>query len=246
MPLNEHLVSLGSTIRYMLQFSAMAHYEIEIKSLLGALEHAEALKERMRKNDPAFTFTARNSQLNHYFEGGDVAQLVLECRGFFDPLAQEKLDLMATYGKNISVRTRQKNGEAFLVLKASIDTDSSANGIARLEFEERVPLSLSELDERVQDAGFVYQAKWSRDREEYVYKNCTVCIDRNAGYGYLVEFEKIVEREEEASAARAELYALMEELRVEELAQERLERMFQFYNQHWSEYYGTDKVFVIE
>ena len=224
----------------------MAHYEIEIKSLLGALERAEALKERMKLLDPLCTLTSQNTQLNHYFEGGDVLVLVAACRDLFNKGAQEKLDRMVSKGKNFSVRTREKDGEVLLVLKASIDEGSSENGVSRLEFEERMPLTLTELDQKVLDAGFVYQAKWSREREEYSYKNCNVCIDRNAGYGYLAEFEKIVENESAAQEAREELGLLMDELEVWELSQERLGRMFQFYNQNWPEYYGTDKVFVIE
>jgi hypothetical protein len=38
----------------------------------------------------------------------------------------------------------------------------------------------------------------------------------------------------------------MAKLGVEELPQDRLERMFAHYNAHWPEYYGTEKVFVIE
>lgn len=224
----------------------MAQYEIEIKSLLGALEHAEALKNRMRTNDPDFALTSSNKQLNHYFEGGDVSALMRTCADLFVREAQEKLALIVAKGTNFSVRTREKDDEVLLVLKASIDSDSSANGVSRMEFEERVSLSLAELDQKVLDAGFEYQAKWSREREEYVYKGCTVCLDKNAGYGYLAEFEKIVAEEVEAEEARAELDALMRELGVEELPQERLERMFAHYNQNWPEYYGTDKVFVIE
>jgi len=38
----------------------------------------------------------------------------------------------------------------------------------------------------------------------------------------------------------------MAALGVQELPNARLERMFTYYNQHWQEYYGTDKVFTIE
>jgi len=38
----------------------------------------------------------------------------------------------------------------------------------------------------------------------------------------------------------------MESLGVRELPQDRLERMFKFYNSHWREYYGTDKIFTVE
>jgi len=39
---------------------------------------------------------------------------------------------------------------------------------------------------------------------------------------------------------------LMAELGVAELPQDRLARMFDFYNQNWPDYYGTDKTFTIE
>ena len=38
---------------------------------------------------------------------------------------------------------------------------------------------------------FTYQSKWSRERTEYQFSGVNVTIDRNAGYGYLAEFESI-------------------------------------------------------
>jgi adenylate cyclase class IV len=118
--------------------------------------------------------------------------------------------------------------------------------VKRLEFEEAVGVILDELDALVLEAGYEYQAKWSREREEFAYKGANVCLDKNAGYGYLAEVEKIVADEAEADAVRAEIDVLMVELGLEELPQERLARMFEFYNQNWPEYYGTDKTFIIE
>lgn len=224
----------------------MAHYEVEIKSLLGDKKNADALKEKMVACDPTTTLVSQNKQLNHYFEGGDVSQLVSSIRDLFSSDAQEKLSLMIEKGKNFSVRTRQKDDEVLMVLKASVDAGTSENTVSRLEFEEPVDLSLAELDQKVLDAGFSYQAKWSREREEYSYKGINVCMDLNAGYGYLAEFEKILESESEVAHARRDLEGLMAELGVSELPQARLERMFAHYNRNWAEYYGTDKVFVIE
>jgi adenylate cyclase class IV len=94
-------------------------------------------------------------------------------------------------------------------------------------------------------AGFQYQAKWSREREEYACSGISICLDRNAGYGWLAEFEKVVGSEGEVEAARQAVRALMAQFGAQELQQDRLERMFAFYNAHWGEYYGTDKVFTI-
>lgn len=224
----------------------MAHFEIEIKSLLGEKTQAEALKQKMLDLDPACACVSQNTQLNHYFEGGDIKELYKKVEHLFSGEQHEKFHILAEHGTNCSLRTRQRNDEVLLVVKASIDEGSSANTVKRMEFEEPVDISLDELDVLVAAAGYQYQAKWSRQREEYVCKGVNVCLDRNAGYGYLAEFEKIIADEAEADAVRAELDELMAELGVVELSQDRLARMFDFYNQNWADYYGTEKTFVIE
>ena len=224
----------------------MAHYEVEIKTLLGAPENAEALKAKMCELDPLCACTSKNNQLNHYFEGGDINQLYEKTHHLVDGPELEKFQQMLEKGSNFSVRTRQRDDEVLLVVKASVDEGTSENTVSRLEFEEAVSVSLDDLDALVIEAGYQYQAKWSREREEYTYKGANVSIDRNAGYGYLAEFEKLTEDESSLGAIREDIDALMAELGVEELSQDRLARMFDHYNQNWPDYYGTDRTFVIE
>lgn len=224
----------------------MAHYEIEIKTLLGERAAVDVLKEAMHERDPACTRVGANTQLNHYFTGGDIENLYTKVEHLFAVGARERLRSIVEKGTDFSIRTRQKDDEVLLVVKASVDAGTSANAVSRLEFEEPVSVTLGELDELLLAAGFSYQAKWSREREEYAYKGATVCIDRNAGYGYLAEFERVAEEGEDIAAVRTELEALMAELGLAELPQDRLERMFAHYNANWPEYYGTKKTFVIE
>lgn len=224
----------------------MKTFEIEIKSLLGAKENADALIEKMQLHDPDCQCVAKNSQLNHYFAGGDVEELYRQVEHLFKGEQHDRFTAIVSQGASFSVRTRQKDDHVLLVIKAALDGGTSENTVSRLEFEEPVNVSLVELDALVQKAGYAYQAKWSRDRWEYHYKHTNVCIDRNAGYGYLAEFETVTEDEAQAAAARGKLEKLMTELEVEELPQDRLARMFEYYNQNWSQYYGTDKTFHIE
>lgn len=224
----------------------MAHYEVEVKSLLGEKTNADALKARMCELDPACACVAENKQLNHYFEGGEITKLYETTKHLFSEEQNEQFERIVNRGSEFSIRTRQKNDDVMLVVKASVDEGTSANTVARMEFEEHVGVSLDELDRLVEEAGYSYQAKWSREREEFAYKNANVCLDRNAGYGYLAEFEKIVDEENLLAQARAEIEALMAELGVSELPQDRLARMFDHYNKNWRDYYGTDKTFVIE
>lgn len=229
-----------------LYWSRMAHqYEIEIKSLLGEKAGADALVKRMCEIDPSVSCVAKNTQRNHYFVGDDFGAVVNALAPLFSGKARCRLDDIAASASEFSVRTREKNGEVLFVVKASVDDTTSLNGISRIEFEEPVGLSLDELDRRIIDAGFSYQAKWSREREEYVFRGTNVCLDKNAGYGYLAEFERVVSDVSVLEQTRDDIMAVMAELGVEELPQERLARMFSHYNEHWDEYYGTDKTFTV-
>ncbi len=218
-------------------------YEIEIKSLLGSRENADRLEARMKELDSNLKKTSTHRQLNHYFEGrGDwnaVARVIAD-----NAVRQEFLSL-ATKAKDFSLRSRDADGKVLLVLKASVDDTTSANGTARREFEREVAMALDDLDKALLDAGFTYQAKWSRERSEFSFSGANVMIDKNAGYGYLAEFEKIENDSSRADAAKAELRDLMKKAGCEELNQDRLARMFAYYNEHWPEYYGTEKIFVI-
>jgi adenylate cyclase class IV len=73
-----------------------------------------------------------------------------------------------------------------------------------------------------------------------------ITIDKNAGYGYLAEFEKVVDDSRQAPDVEAEIRSFMKECGIDELPQDRLERMFAHYNANWEDYYGTDKIFNIE
>ena len=224
----------------------MSHFEIEVKSLLGDADNAAKLKARMCELDPECVQISVNTQLNHYFEGGDMQTLYEHVESLFADEEKEQLKKTIDRGKEFSIRTRQRDDEVLLVVKASIDEGTSANSVKRMEFEEPVSITLDELDALMLGAGFSYQAKWSREREEYSYKGANVALDKNAGYGYVAEFEKIVHDEMEADAVRAEIDTLMAELEVFELGQDRLARMFAHYNANWPEYYGTDTIFIIE
>ena len=224
----------------------MSVYEIEIKSLLGAKEKADELRTKLRKIDPNTKLLTRHSQLNHYFINGDRRKLFNLIAPKLTSLEQEKLRNILEGGTDFSVRTRLTEDKLLFVVKASLNSDSSHNSVSRLEFEvEILLLTQDKLDQLLHDAGFIYQAKWSREREEYACQDVTVCLDKNAGYAYIAEFEKVVQDAKGVEQARRELQAFMKTVGFEELSQERLERMFAYYNTNWQEYYGTEKIFTI-
>lgn len=221
--------------------------EVEIKSLLGSEENAKKLKEEMMRIDSSCHLIGKNSQLNHYFIGGEVSMIRENLSKLVLLEEQDRFLRILFEGKDISFRTRKADKEVLFVMKASIDDTTSSNGTARIEFESKMTITIDELDTLLLRSGCSYQAKWSRDREEYEMVDGThICIDRNAGYGYVAEFERVVSEGVSVDKVKGELRELMKSCGVEELPQDRLERMFAYYNRHWQEYYGTEKTFTIE
>lgn len=240
----------------------MANYEIEIKSLIGDRGHADELIAKM-KSDPSFASRGQSRQLNHYFIGGSLIELCEKVRPAIEPSKASELLNLAESAKDFSVRTRwtdsnpsplsspftkgeEEKGKVIFVIKATVDDTTSSNGTARLEFESEVSLTLETLDKILLEAGFEYQAKWSRERDEYQYKGLNVTVDKNAGYGYLAEFESVIGEADKADETKQNIRQIMQNLGFAELPQDRLARMFDYYNKHWQDYYGTDKIFNIE
>ncbi len=225
----------------------MNQIEIEVKVLLQSEANAEKFMSTLRSRWEV-KMIGKNSQLNHYFNGGDFSQMVEQFREVLSEGDLAKLEHIIQIGKSFSVRTRQADERVIFVIKASIDETNSINGTWRIEFEADVSMSIDDLDARLLASGCTYASKWSRYREEYSYKDYTICLDKNSGYGYLVEFERVVSDSSELDTIKAEIRSEIESLGFEELSQDRVNRMYEFYCQHWPEYYGASefKYFTVE
>lgn len=225
----------------------MKTFEVEIKVFLGNEDEARKFYKKIASSDSGLRQLAKSLQLNHYFEKGNVELLFEQVAPILHHEKQQQLRQLLTEAKHHVVRTRQANDTVLFIVKAMADETTSANGTARLEYEVPIAgVTLEELDKRILGSGFSYQSKWSRERVEYRYKDYTICIDKNAGYGYLAEFEKIVTDEGHVAMTKQEIRDELAALELQELSQERLARMFAYYNDHWKEYYKTDKTFIIE
>jgi predicted adenylyl cyclase CyaB len=220
--------------------------EVEIKSLLGSFEAAQSLIARMEKRDKNFTLASKSKQLNHYFEGGNLTSLKTLAKKILQNEEYLTFDVILPHLSNYSIRTRQEDKIVLFIIKATVDDTTSSNGTARREFEVPYVGTLDELDALILAEGFIYQAKWSREREEYQYNSLNVCIDKNAGYGYLAEFERIVDPNSDFESVKAKIRDELQKLQLQELPQDRLARMFNHYNKNWSNYYGSEKTFTLE
>lgn len=230
--------------------------EIEKKIYLGS--EAAADKFRLDLEALGAEFVGKTAQLNHYFKGDRLKDLTLTLSDFLG-YDDDKFLVETAIAGGYHVRTRQiskafEPEQNILIVKAGKDP---ANGSIRREFEKVIDLSLPDLDAKILEAGFEYEAKWSRDRETFKKNIYTITIDRNAGYGYIAEVEIIVTDELMESSpaslglsceqvASIAIDSLISRMSLTELPSDRLQRMFEHYNKNWREYYGTDKIFVVE
>ena len=223
-------------------------YEVEVKSLLGSAKNAQKLRDKL--NQSGYKLTKSGSQLNHYFiyKPTVADNLIKATEKFLSNKNQQQFTEQLKSAKEVSIRTRQTDQETFFVAKLSVGDDSSANGVLRHEIQQSLELDLATLDQILLNAGLEYQAKWSRDREEYRSDESDfyITIDKNAGYGYLAEVELEVTDPAKLETARNKIISLMNELEITELSQSRLSRMFDYYNDNWADYYSTEEIFTIE
>ncbi len=222
--------------------------EVEVKSLLENMVHVEFVKKLNELLDVSLEDS--ESQLNHYFIDGSKIELLDALKICFNESNYQKIKQLFDSDGKLSIRTRQITQldgftQTLFIAKISLGDDSSQNGIVRREFEEAIPLSIDVLDELILSCGYKYQSKWSRSRDTYLANDITICVDKNAGYGLLVELEKVVNDQAQADAAKSEIYKLLSLLGLAELPQDRIERMFKYYNKNWEHYYGTENIFVI-
>lgn len=220
-------------------------FEIEIKSLLRSRKEMDAFLSRLDSLNPKLISTTK--RYNDYYIKGDFDKLLTNIKPFLSEEELLKLSDILLQGKNHSIRAKSIDGEVSIVVKSASGNSNGHNGTARWEFEAKVPsLEFNQLNQIFLDSDFEIQARWSQTREDYVCNDISISTSFSPGYGYIVEFEKTTEDFANANKLKNELEKFMHELNLQEVTENKLDRMFQYYNKNWNEYYETDKVFFID
>lgn len=234
--------------------------ELEIKCQIKEGSDIDTLKSIL--HSIGFEKVSEEKQLNHYFSNPHIEMaknyIILDRILKSISVSLDKLNKnLFPHLKNscLSIRTRYTEGKNPLLCIKSNNSDAT-NGDDRFESEFKLDMIYraelssknTRLDNLLDMSGFKIQSKWSREREVWksTDKNLTVCIDKNAGYGYVVELEKILEISTEDNAPELEsLKSLADSLNLVELDKDKLKKMFEFYSKNWADYYQTDKTFTV-
>ncbi|HQA96010.1 MAG TPA: CYTH domain-containing protein [Candidatus Colwellbacteria bacterium] len=104
---------------------------------------------------------------------------------------------------------------------------------AREEIEVRFSKEdFGKMEEMLSEIGIDPEIKWFRHRNEFLWNKIRVSVDHTKGYGYILEFERIVPAEEQ-EAAIADLETEMLKLGVEETPKEVFNKAFEDYKKLW-------------
>jgi len=234
------------------------NYEIELKVLLWNTFPPNTFINALRKDFESVVELWEQTQRNHYFEIPHRSQIIPAFEERL-PIDQENKFLISNFrnGKDIVIRTREINEpntktQVLLVMKSTIDSWTSQNGTIRKELEIEVPMTIEDLDSTlIAWAEIKPQAKWSRTRKtfEVISKDWfkfTVCLDKNAWYGYLAEFEVVVQDSSKIQETKKNLLDCITHMWLQELPWDQLQRMFEFYNKNWETFYQTQNYFFIK
>jgi adenylate cyclase class IV len=221
-------------------------YEVEIKSLLSSQKDLDLLLQKLKTRDPSLKLISESHQLNHYFIGTFINGSISRLSNLITKVEAQELTELIEDCKSYSVRTRFSNGTVYLIVKGSLGKSSAIHGKNRAEFETIVNLDIEQLDNVLLQSGFIVQSKWSINRTKYSYLGIVVDLCFTPGYGFFAELEKVVHSPKEVKMAEQEIDKIMQELGLIELDQNKLDKMFDYYNKNWQKYYKTKKYFKLD
>lgn len=132
-----------------------------------------------------------------------------------------------------SVRRTMRANRTYLVIKDAV------HGTKRKEFEMEVMSDIDILDKALLSMGLTLESKWSRGRETFANPavGIKIMLDKNDGYGDIVEVEKILKKGENTEEALAQIHQVAASFKFEELPRARLEKMYAYYLANWKDYY---------
>lgn len=233
--------------------------ELECKALVPS-DKVEGIKSQLVEIGKGCKY---NRQTNHYFEGNrsGLVRLAVLVSPYISKENFERIRYFASTDLPFSVRTRVDDVTGYeLVIKHGTNAHNGMNreelSMTFMPYELDNPqlpcwstcysdIHSERLDTLVLCAGFDYLSKWSRERYLVETEEFNYCLDKNSGYGWLLEVEKLIDGvDPDNEVVRGLLNSLTEEvgrLGLVPLDPPLLEKMFEYYNKNWIRFYGKDK-----
>lgn len=129
------------------------------------------------------------------------------------------------------LRMRKNETEACVILK-----EGKIHDDFRKEFE--IGIKLEDFDDMAalfESLGYLIEIEWRRNRREYAGADIKILLDDTAGYGKILELERMVEPGEEEAAHRS-LVAEMDKFGIADpTSKGEFNAKFEYYRQNWQQ-----------
>lgn len=127
------------------------------------------------------------------------------------------------------LRMRQNDTEAFVILK-----EGKIHDDFRKEFEVKIGKEdFDSMAELFQSLGYEIEIEWHRHRLEYEKSDTKALLDDTAGYGKILELEKMVEEGGE-NKAYEEILNEMKHFGIDKsTSKEEFDEKFEYYKRNW-------------
>ncbi len=221
--------------------------EIEIKYLLADEGERDKLVDELNKHYPSSKVVRSSVVISYFFKPTKSKFEILNfTKEILSTSDCNQLKNLIENSSEIDVRARSIDDIVYFVVKGAAEGDDPVHAVHRLEFETIIDLPLEELGKMIESAGVELASKWSSKRIFYeLDANISMNTEFVSGYGYKAEIEVLIE-DDESEAVIEEIRQTAAKLNLDEADQKLFGRMYEYYNQHWQEYFNTDKVFPDE
>jgi predicted adenylyl cyclase CyaB len=92
----------------------------------------------------------------------------------------------------------------------------------------------NKLEQLFINLGYQVEIKWFRRRFEFKWNSITVCLDYTKGYGYIIELEKMTNKDEQEQI-HLHLMEKMKELKINISSKDEFAEKFNYYKANWRE-----------
>ena len=134
------------------------------------------------------------------------------------------------FDENSNLRIQRNNSGAKLWHKS---------GNVHDEFMEEIEIytkreDFENLEKFLNKLGQTVKIKWLRNRNQFNWNGIKVCLDYTKGYGYILELEKMSDKENKENILQ-ELKQKLRELNIEETPKEVFNEKYNYYKENWRE-----------
>lgn len=219
--------------------------EIEIKYLLNGKTGKNELIAALERVFPTHQKKATKTVISYFYKDGVSHEQILTVgKNLLMPEEYIELQSVLNNSDALLVKARSIDDTVYFAVKGSAKGDDPVHAVNRIEFEAEVHVSLEDVGNIIEDAGIEIASKWSSRREFYTLENnIEMNLEFVAGYGYKAEIEIVINDGDSHEDAIKSIETIAGSLHLTEASQELFGRMYAYYNEHWQEYFNTDREF---